>query len=440
MTLLNIEKRKRRTDVPVAPLARPGARGKALTNEVREQDRKWKPTYAVWEITLACDLACNHCGSRAGKARPDELSTQEALDFVQQLKDAGTKEVTIIGGEAYLREDWDVIARAITDAGMSCTMTTGGRGLDKERARRAKAAGIRSVSISVDGLEATHDMLRGVKGSWAAAMQAMENLKEVGIPFSSNTQICRPTMRQLPELFEVLTDKGFHSWQIQITVAMGRAADDDALLLQPWHLLEVFPMLAGVARRAKEKKVRIWPGNNLGYFGPYEGLLKGELPLGHMWSCGAGRSTLGVEANGAVKGCPSLPSSDYTGGNLRDHSLVDIWQKADELRFTRDRTVDNGLWGHCRTCYYADHCRSGCSWTSHVLFGRPGNNPYCHHRALELLREGRRERVVKVEEAEGQPFDAGKFELVEEDFPQAVLEEARRIVEDEGGQFSDLDA
>jgi hypothetical protein len=65
--------------LPLYPHADAARRGRELTNEVRDVDLQWKPTYVVWEITLACDLACGHCGSRAGRARPDELSTTEAL-------------------------------------------------------------------------------------------------------------------------------------------------------------------------------------------------------------------------------------------------------------------------------------------------------------------------------------------------------------------------
>jgi len=61
--------------------------------------------------------------------------------------------------------------------------------------------------------------------------------------------------------------------------------------------------------------------------------------------------------------------------------------------------------------------RAGCTWTSEVTFGRPGNNPFCHHRALELRARGIRERLVRVEEAPGLPFDKGRFELVEEQWP-----------------------
>ena len=80
----------------------------------------------------------------------------------------------------------------------------------------------------------------------------------------------------------------------------------------------------------------------------------------------------------------------------------------------RDRTVDD-LWGYCRTCYYADVCRAGCTWTGFSLFGKPGNNPLCHHRALEMRQRGKRERLVRVEAPPGAPFDHGKFEIVVEE-------------------------
>ena len=95
--------------------------------------------YAVWEITLRCDLACHHCGSRAGRARPDELSTEECLDLVRQMADLGVKEVTLIGGEAYLRDDWIEIARAVVQSGMTCTVTTGAEWFSTSSTRRPLA-------------------------------------------------------------------------------------------------------------------------------------------------------------------------------------------------------------------------------------------------------------------------------------------------------------
>jgi radical SAM protein with 4Fe4S-binding SPASM domain len=405
-----------RPRLPIAPRAPIARRSLPLAGSTRDVDRNCQPIYAVWEITLKCDLACRHCGSRAGHARSDELTTAECLDLVRQMAELGVKEVTVIGGEAYLREDWVEIVREIVRLGMSATMTTGGRGITEERARQAHAAGLGSASVSIDGLEATHDRLRGVTGSFQSALLAMQNLREAGVRVATNTQINRLSMPELPELLEIIAQAGAHSWQIQLTVPMGRAADEPEVLLQPYDLLELFPLLGQLKQRAVELGVRIWPGNNIGYFGPYESLLKGTMPRGHMASCGAGRSTLGIEADGAIKGCPSLPTDAWTGGNIRDASLRDIWERAEPLRYTRDRTVED-LWGYCRTCYYADVCRAGCTWTSFVMFGKPGNNPYCHHRALELQEQGKRERIVQVAIAPGEPFDYARFELLVEDEP-----------------------
>jgi radical SAM protein with 4Fe4S-binding SPASM domain len=388
-----------------------------LAGEVREIDRV-RPIYAVWEITLRCDLGCQHCGSRAGHARSDELTTEQCLDLVVQMAELGVKEVTLIGGEAYLRPDWLTIVAAVRSAGMDCTMTTGGRGITRERATQAAAAGLMSVSVSLDGLEATHDRLRALDGSYRAALRSLAHLTEAGIPVSVNTQINRWTWQELPELLEVLIERRAHAWQLALTVPMGRAADRPELLLQPYDLLEVFPVLARLQPRAEAAGVRIFPGNNLGYFGPYEELLRQRMPGQHSGSCGAGRATLGLEADGTVKGCPSLHTEDWAGGNVTRSSLRDVWERSTPLRYTRDRTVDD-LWGYCRQCYYAAECMGGCTWMTHSLFGKPGNNPYCHHRALEMQRAGLRERVVLRERAPGLPFDRGSFELISEPFATA---------------------
>jgi radical SAM protein with 4Fe4S-binding SPASM domain len=405
--------RPRPRNLPIAPVAPAARRQLPLADTVRPRDEQARPIYAVWEVTLQCDLACRHCGSRAGHARTDELSTAECLDLVRQMAELGVMEVTLIGGEAYLRDDWTEIIREIRKFGMSATMTSGGRGITAEKARAGKEAGLESVSISIDGNEATHDRLRGVKGSYQSAFRAMDLLRAAGVKVSTNTQINRLTLPELPELLEALAAHGGHSWQLQLTVPMGRAADEPEVLFQPYEMLELFPLLGDLKRRADELRVRIWPGNNIGYFGPYESVLKGNMPRGHMASCGAGRSTLGIEADGAIKGCPSLPTEAWTGGNIRDNSLKDIWERSAPLRYTRDRTVED-LWGYCRTCYYAEECRAGCTWTSFVFFGRAGNNPYCHHRALEMQRKGVREIVERTEAAPGTPFDHGKFEIREE--------------------------
>jgi nif11-class peptide radical SAM maturase 3 len=377
-------------------------------------------SYAVWELTLKCNLACQHCGSRAGEARNDELSTAEALDMVRQLADIGISEVTIIGGEAFMRPDWLEIAKAIHDAGINCGMTTGGFGITLDTAQKMKAAGIRAVSVSIDGLQPTHDRLRGKAGSWEWGFKTMSHLKQAGISFGCNTQINRLSAPEIPQIYELIRDAGASAWQIQLTVPMGNAADNSEILIQPAELIDVYQMLGRIALQAiQEGQVEIQPGNNIGYYGPFERLIRGQgtNPWGFWQGCSAGLSTLGIEADGAVKGCPSLPSVPYTGGNIRTRSIKEIVEQTEELRFNLPAGTPQGtdhMWGFCKTCEFAEICRGGCSWTAHVFFDKRGNNPYCHHRALTQAERGIRERVVLKRKAEGLPFDNGEFELIEE--------------------------
>jgi radical SAM protein with 4Fe4S-binding SPASM domain len=403
-----------RKRLPLAPLAPPARRNVPLVEAPRDLDRAARPILAVWEITLACDLACGHCGSRAGRARPDELSTDEALALVDQLAELGVVEVVLIGGESYLRADWlDIIAR-IAARGMEPLITTGGRGMTRERAHAARAAGLVSASVSIDGLEATHDRQRGVTGSWAAALEAMANLRSAGVPVSANTQINKLSQPELADVLETIIAHGAHSWQIQLTVAMGRAADHPEWLLQPYDLLALFEEFERLAARCREADVLLWPGNNIGYFGPLESTLHGTLPRGHHTGCPAGVWGLGIEADGTIKGCPSMATETWGSGNVRDAPLVEIWERSTAMRWNRGRGVES-LWGYCAGCYYAEVCKGGCTWTAEALLGKPGNNPMCHHRALEHAREGKRERLVQIERAPGRPFDQGRFELVVED-------------------------
>ncbi len=211
-------------------------------------------------------------------------------------------------------------------------------------------------------------------------------------------------------------------WQVQFTVPVGRAADEPEVLLQPYDLLELFPRLAQLKERADAAGIKMMCGNDVGYFGPYEHLLRSHCVDRYAGSCPAGRAGLGIEANGDIKGCPSL-GEEWIGGNIRAHRLKDIWERASALRHMRDRTSDE-LWGHCADCYYGAECGAGCTWMTTALFGRPGNNPYCHHRALELEKRGVRERVERIAEAPGLPFDRAAWRLVEE--PIARDRPARR--------------
>lgn len=410
------------------PLRRP-------RNLTEDDHRTPRPVYAVWEVTLRCDHACGHCGSRAQTARPNELSIEEMRDVADQLARLGCREVTLIGGEAYLRPDLDQLIAHLTRAGVSVGMQTGGLSLTERRLKSLLAAGLGALGVSVDGPASAHDILRARPGSWRLAMKTIRLGASMGLTVNSNTQINQLTLPHLRETADALEEAGVRTWRVQLTVPMGRAADRPEWLLQPWQVVPLMDELAALKLERLEaahaagappsSAMDITLANSVGYYGPHEHLLRSAPGIrARAWQgCQAGRFTIGIESDGKVKACPSLPTVPYVGGNIRDLTLSELWHDRPELRFARDRTIEE-LWGFCKGCYYADVCRAGCSFTTHCFLGRRGNNPFCYHRAQTLAKEGVRERLVQVEKPAGVPYDYGRFELKTDPLPGAPSPQA----------------
>lgn len=387
------------------------------------------PIYVVWEVTLRCDQPCEHCGSRAGNARDSELSTQECLAVVSQLADMGCREVVLVGGEAYLRPDIETIIGALREHKIRVVMQSGGRGLCKKgRLEALMATGLQQIGISIDGPQEIHDRLRGNQGSYDAALGAIKHAQALGLPVTANSQVNRLNYQRLDEIAQTLQKHGVLAWQLNLTVPMGKAADRPAWLLAPHAILEVVRSLGQIQLQAAKSPLPsghifdVALSNTLGYFGPYESILRSRPGnVEAVWGgCVAGQSALGIEADGTIKGCPSLPTGPYAGGNIRGRGLQAVWSDAPELTFNRIPKLDH-LWGRCKGCYYAEHCRGGCSWVAHTTLGSRGNNPFCYHRAEELARQGLRERLVPQARAPNQPFDFGRFSVEEVpfDLPEA---------------------
>jgi radical SAM protein with 4Fe4S-binding SPASM domain len=367
------------------------------------------PVHVVWELTLACNLRCAHCGSRAGKPRSDELSLDEIRAVIAELAILGTREISLIGGEAYLRRDWLEIVRAVSDAGIRCGLQTGGRALTRAKIEAAVAAGLDAAGVSVDGNEAVHDRLRGVPGSFRQALNALAEFARAGITPGCNTQINRLSAPVLEETFDHVYQAGARLWQIQLTVPAGNAAEQADLILQPWQIPEVYDSLAMLFEKGRRGGFRLFAGNNIGYYGPYEHLWRTMTDEPAYWDgCGAAETGMAIEADGTIKGCPSLHKGDYGGGNVRDAPLAELWAAMqDKVRPNVTRPAS----GYCGDCYYRSVCKSGCTWTAGAILGTPGNNPMCDHRARTLAAAGMRERFEQIAPAPGEPFDLAQWRL-----------------------------
>ncbi len=345
----------------------------------------YAPRTCVWELTLKCNLNCRHCGSRAGKARDDELTTPEALDLVEQIADLGCKTLTLGGGEPLLRKDWSVIATALIDRGVKTNMVTNGRTWTKDTTKVAKRLGLESVAFSLDGLETTHTYVRRVKGHWEHLIECIDDCRDNDFTVSVITTVHRRNLDELDELAELLTAHGVDRWQLQLGNPMGFMADNRDLCIHPEDVLTVVPKIAQLCR--KMKKPRVYPGHNIGYYGdPEDDLRDTGGPIPFWIGCTAGCHVLGIESNGNVKGCLSLPSAmnnvdAFVEGNIRERPLREIWRDRQSFAYNRQFSLEQ-LSGFCKTCEYAEICRGGCSWTAFAYTGSRYENRYCYWRQL----------------------------------------------------------
>ena len=323
----------------------------------------------------------------------------------------GVKDIELTGGETYLRDDWIELIKFASELGLTCALITAGRVLDDDKARLAHEAGLDRAGVSIDGLRETHDALRRTPDGFDRGMRAMAAFRNAGVAVGCNTQVNARNWRELPALADLLVTQGLYAWQIQLMIPMGRAADASDLWLQPYEMLEVIPTIAGVIERCDRDGLKVYAGDNVGYFGPHEAVLRRHSSrTGYTFGCWAGLVLAGVDANGNVTGCSALDGAAQIAGNVRERELSVIFDEAEVLR----RNVGEGdVWGFCATCYYAAVCRGGCSATAIALTGRPGNNPYCHHRALELAANGKRERLSVVGPRIDGPKGHANVEIVE---------------------------
>jgi radical SAM protein with 4Fe4S-binding SPASM domain len=348
----------------------------------------FEPKSATWELTLRCNLRCGHCGSSAGAPRPNELDRDEKLRTLSDLAALGCERLTLAGGEPTLSPDWEALAEAGAARGVYVNMITNGLIPAAQLVRRAKDAGLRAIGVSVDGLGATHDRLRKRPGLFAKVDELIDACRDAKLPVAAITTLWKGNRDELDALHDHLRGR-VYTWQIQLAEEMGNVLASHDTRLAPKDLLHLVPRIASLIER-REQDITV--GDNLGYFGPYERVLRqNRRSKQPCWlGCFAGCRHVGIEADGGVKGCLSLQSTRDTEGNVRARPLADIWNAPDAFAYNRRFSLDS-LTGFCRTCVHAELCRGGCRSLRACQGG--GENRYCYHRVAteaEAARDARR--------------------------------------------------
>ena len=307
----------------------------------------------VWEITLACNYSCKYCGSRAGRQRDRELNTKECLLISKQLADLGCKRVSLIGGEVFLRRDWDIIAAELAKSGVKVSIITNGSLINDDVICRLFNSGVESVAISLDSVEEIHDKYRTV-GSFRRASDAIDYLGKSGIPVSVISTVNAESANNLYDFFLWLQTKHIFAWQIQACSPMGNANSAVDYRIDQRSVIDF------VSAHLSDAPFTIGIADNIGYFTEEEGYLRGnQSGFAFFQGCQAGITTIGIDSVGNVRGCESMYDDYFIEGNLRDSSLQQIWNSPDNFSYNRKFTQRN-LSGKCATCRYSFLCKGGC--------------------------------------------------------------------------------
>ena len=326
---------------------------------------------AVWEITLACSFSCKYCGSKGGRAREGELTTEEALSVAKQLAELGCRRVSLIGGEVFMRRDWKEIAGRMSALGIRVNIITNGFLFAEKVIADLKDVNVESVSVSLDGPKAVHDRYRQ-EGSYDRAIRAISVLHGAGIPVSVISTLNAENAPLLPELYETLRGSGIFAWQLQACSPMGNAA-----LSGIDYAFDVKEVIRFVAENAASAPFALGIADNIGYFTPEEGMLRGNLSGKAVYrGCSAGLDAVGIDSVGNVRGCESMYDERFNEGNLREKSLREIWEDPDAFAYNRKFTSEL-LSGACASCEAGPFCAGGCRSYNYFVHGKIYEAPRC---------------------------------------------------------------
>jgi len=332
---------------------------------------KCVPVSVGWELTLECNMKCMHCGSFAGPIRKNELTTIEALGLCEQLSDLKSKYINFTGGEAILRKDWFEIGKRIKDLGMELSILSNALAIDNNIISIARKLEVYAFAISIDGgTSKTHDSIRGVNGSLNKCIEVLDLLKKENLPATVITTVHKGNIKELNQIKELIFNKT-KAWQIQIAVPIGRFPKNLILSKKEFYSLAMF--IASNRKKYSTKEIAIMGAHSIGY---HSQILRNTM-VSPVWKgCQAGISVLGIQSNGNIKGCLSLPDSNFVEGNIKQTPLTEIWNDNKSFTFTRKFQIDE-LKDKCKECKFGKTCKGGCTTVSSSLTDMIHCDPYC---------------------------------------------------------------
>jgi radical SAM protein len=350
-------------------------------------DTDERPFVLVWEVTQACELACEHCRADAQPRRhPDELTTGEGKELLDEAADFGNGQLVVLsGGDPLARDDLIDLVEYGTDRGLRMTLTPSGTGsLTPDVIADLADAGLQRLALSLDGASAgSHDAFRGEMGSFEQTVAAAEAAREAGLPLQINTTVCEATVDELPALRDRVADLSAVLWSVFFLVPVGRGRVLDPV--SPERAERVMEWLHEVSdearfgvktteaphyRRVGLQRARDAAGDGSG--APADGTAAPAADdIGRRAGIRAGDGFAFVSHVGEVYPSGFLPES---AGNVREDDLVDVYRSA--FLFESLREPDR-FRGKCGACAFRNVC-GGSRSRAYAHTGDPlASDPLC---------------------------------------------------------------
>jgi radical SAM protein len=336
------------------------------------------PMLVYWETTLACGLACRRCRATAEPERsPLELTTQEGLGLLDRILGFGDPlpHVVFTGGDPLRRPDLEELVAGATERGIGASLAPAVTpDFTKARLASLKAAGIQTISLSLDGSSPElHDGLRGVPGTFAMTMQAAAWAHEVGFPIQVNTLVTDTTLDDLPAIYEVVGRMGILRWSLFFLISVGRGtvlreispAQSEKLFGWLYDLSQVAPFQIKTTEATHYRRVVTRRMEQDGKSD--EEILR--TPVGRGFGVRDGNGIIFVAHDGSVYPSGFLP---LPVGNVRTDDIVRLYREHEVFTSLRDTAQFKG---RCGACSYVERCGGSraraFAWTGDILEADP---------------------------------------------------------------------
>jgi radical SAM protein len=324
-----------------------------------QSDFAHSPFLVFYEVTRACDLICKHCRACAQpKPHPNELTTEQSRALIRQFADFPHRPLLVFtGGDPMKRADiYDLTAYAV-DCGLQVAMTPSATPLvTQEALQKLKKAGLSRLAVSVDSSDpATHDNFRGVDGSYARALEILEDAHSIGLPLQINTTITKRNVDQIDEMAELFATLGISLWSVFFLIPVGRGMAEQRIAPEQYD--EVFERLWEQAQR-QPYAIKTTEAHHYRRFVLQKNgnplLQPGVMPPGRSQRAplgvNDGKGVFFVSHTGSVYPSGFMP---ILCGQFPERSVIDIYQNSELMQSLRD---GNKLKGKCGLCEYLQIC------------------------------------------------------------------------------------